>query len=119
MTNETTENFLTAMAEVFGNLPEVKQPGYRIYYDDEGRPLSYSVDDLPGNYIEVDAVTYSSPDMNIRIIDGKIVKIKPPVQIAKLVPSDLGICCDPTNVCVIVDSGRPHTKWSLKHREIY
>ena len=119
MSDETTENFLTAIAEIFGNLPDVKQPSYRIYYDNNGRPTSYTVEDLPGNYIEVDAVVYSSPDKNIRIIDGKIVKIKQPVMVAKLMQSELGISCHPDNVAVVVDSTQPHIKWSLKHHEIY
>lgn len=119
MTDPTEDNFLKAMTEFFGNLAPVKQPRYRIYYDSEGRPLSYSVDDLPGNYIEVDAATFSSPDTNIRIVDGKIVKINPPVQIAKLVPVGSGVCCHPDNVAVVVDSDQPHTKWKVKQREIY
>jgi len=119
MLDQTTENFLTAMAEVFGNPSPVKKPSYRIYYDEQGRPLSYSADDLPGNYIEVDAATFSLPDWNIRIVDGKIVKIRPPVLISKLVPSDSGITCSPNNVCVVVEHDQPNTKWSVKHRETY
>jgi len=102
------------LLEFFSNLPPVKQPSYRIYYDEAGRPTSYTVDDLPGNYIEVDAETYVDANRNIRIIDGKIVKIKPPVQVAKLIPGDQGVPCDPDNVCVVVDSAEPHKKWSLK-----
>jgi len=107
------------IGDFFSNLPPVKQPSYRIYYDEAGRPTSYTVDDRPGNYIEVDAETYADCNRNIRIIDGKIVKIKPPVQVAKLVPSDQGVPCHPDNVCVVVDSAQPHKKWSLKHRETY
>ena len=107
------------IGDFFSNLPPVKQPSYRIYYDEAGRPTSYTVDDRPGNYIEVDAETYANCNRNIRIIDGKIIKIKPPVQVAKLVPSDQGVPCDPDNVCIVVDGTQPHKKWSLKHRETY
>ena len=106
-------------AEFFRNLPAVEQPSYRIYYDDNGRPTSYTVDDLPGNYIEVDVATYTDGNKNIRIVDGKIVKIKQPVMVAKLTPANSGISCHPDNVCIVVDSTQPHIKWSLKHREIY
>jgi hypothetical protein len=107
------------LEEFFRNVPPVKQPSYRIYYDDDGRPTSYTVDDLPGNYIEVDVATYTDCDRNIRIVDGQIEKIKQPVMVAKLTPSDTGISCHPDNVAVVVDHAQPHTKWSLKHREIY
>jgi len=104
--------------DYFCNLPPVKQPRYRIYYDEFGYPTSYSVDDLPGNYIDVDAAVYMSGETNIRIIDGKIVKIKMAASfIFKLVPSEEGICCEPNNVCIIVNDTEPHTKWNLKTYE--
>ena len=107
------------LEEFFRNLPPVEQPSYRIYYDDNGRPTCYTVEDLPGNYIEVDVAIYTDCDRNIRIVDGRIEKIKQPVMVAKLTPSDAGISCHPDNVAVVVDHAQPHTKWSLKHREIY
>jgi len=103
--------------DYFRNLPPVKQPRYRIYYDELGRPTSYSVDDLPGNYIDVDAAVYTSGETNIRIIDGKIQKIKSTVLIAKLVPGNSGTCCHPDNVCLVVDDTESHTKWNLKTYE--
>jgi hypothetical protein len=105
--------------EFFRNLAPVKQPSYRIYYDDDGRPTCYTVDDLPGNYIEVDVETYVNSNRNIRIVDGKIEKISQPVMVAKLTPAESGVSCHPDNVAVVVDSAQPHTKWSLKHHEIY
>jgi len=119
MLDQTTENFLTAMAEVFGNLPPIKKPSYRIYYDEQGCPTLYTTEDLPGNYIEVDGATYINQDRNRRIVDGKIITIRPPVLISKLVPSDSGITCSPDNVCVVVEHDQPNTKWSVKHRETY
>jgi hypothetical protein len=107
------------LAEFFRNLAPVKPPSYRIYYDDDGRPTSYTVEDLPGNYIEVDAETYTSCNRNIRIVNGKIEKIQQPVMVAKLTPADAGVSCHPNNVAVVVDSTESHIKWSLKQREIY
>jgi hypothetical protein len=115
--NDPSEEF--DLLRFFQCLPPVKQPSYRIYYDEEGHPTSYTVDDLPGNYIEVDVETYTDCNRNIRIVDGKIVKIKPPVHVAKLTPSDQGVPCDPDNVCIVVDIAEPHKKWSLKNRETY
>jgi len=107
------------LQEFFQTLPPVEPISYRIYYDDTGRPTSYTTDDRPGNYIEVDNATFTQPHLPIRIVDGKIVKIPPPVQVAKLIPVDQGVPCDPDNVCIVVDSAQPHKKWSLKNRETY
>ena len=48
-------------------------PEYRLYYDDEGFPLFYSVEQLPGNYIVVDQATYLSGPKHIKVVDGKLV----------------------------------------------
>jgi len=60
-------------------------PEYRLYYDENGFPLFFSMESLPGNYIVVDQETYLNSPKHIRVFDGKLVvyqtnfakKIKP------------------------------------------
>jgi hypothetical protein len=114
--NETTQNFL----EVFNNLEPWTLPVllFRLYYDDQGRPIEYSHEDKPGKYIKVDPVTFQIHAINICIIDGKIVQIVPPQTVTKLVPSTVdGICCNPKDVCVVVAEDQPHVKWNLETNE--
>ena len=114
--NETTQNFL----EVFNNLEPWALPIllFRLYYNDQGQPIEYSHVDKPGKYIEVDPITFQIQAMNIRIVDGKIIQIVPPQIVTKLVPnSDNGICCDLSDVCIVVDENRPHIKWNLETNE--
>jgi hypothetical protein len=96
---------------------ESKPIFFRLYYNDDGVPVCYSMEDLPGNYIEIDAETFHRGPINVRVIDGKIKEIKPASIIKKLVPTDHGICCDPRDVCVVVNEIQPNTKWSLKTNE--
>jgi hypothetical protein len=112
--NETEENFWKAWAEP---VPEPAPIFFRLYYDEHGCPLSYSMEDLPGNYIEIDADTYRLSSFRVRVIDGKIVYIKPKKTVAKLVPSESGTPCFPHNISVVVDQQQPHIKWSLKTNE--
>jgi len=114
MTNETTENFWAAFAQT----PEIKplKIFYRLYYDDHGNPLFYSMEDLPGNYIEIDAETYAESPSRVRVINGQLVKNIAPAS-TKLVPSEQGVTCDPRDICVIVNESAPHTKWSLNTYE--
>jgi hypothetical protein len=114
--NETTQNFL----EVFNNLEPLTMPVvlFRLYYDDQGRPIEYSHEDRPGKYIDVDPVTFQIRPMNIRIVDGKIVQIVPPQIVTKLTPNDVdGICCDPRDVCIVVAEDQLHIKWNLETNE--
>ena len=85
---------------------------YRLYHNEQGEPLFYSPEDLPGNYIEIDQTTFASGPTNVRVINGKIVVIKPAV-VHKLVPGDTGTACHPQDVSVVVND-TPNTKWMLK-----
>lgn len=85
---------------------------FRLYYNEQGHPLSYSMEDLPGNYIDIDAVTYQHSDFNVRVVDGKLIKVSKQQPIAKLRPQDIGTPCHPWDVTVVVDSTEPNIKWN-------
>ena len=93
--------------------PAPPSPIYRLYYDDLGNPLFYSMEDVPGNYIDIDHEIYQTAPPHIRVIDGKLVILKTSV-VHKLKPGETGVTCDPQDVCVVVDESHPHIKWSLK-----
>lgn len=106
-TGMTEEEFWAALAPMAPPVPVF----FRLYYDEQGYPLFYSMEDLPGNYIEIDADTWHNPG-NIQVIDGKIVKIKTAVA-HKLIPGSVGTACHPVDVTVVVSENEPNTKWSL------
>jgi hypothetical protein len=99
-------------------MPEPKQVFYRLYYDDTGFPIIYSMEDLPGNYIEVDQSTYVLTPFNVKVSDGKLVYIKPVITVKKLQPGMDGTACDPRDICVVVDADQPHTKWTTVNNEL-
>jgi hypothetical protein len=92
-------------------LPPVPEPSYRLYYDEHGYPLFYSMEDLPGNYIELDLETWKNPG-HVRVVDGKLIKIKTTIT-HKLKPSQSGTACHPQDVAVVVKETDTHIKWSL------
>jgi hypothetical protein len=112
MTNEEFWKILQSM-------PEPTPLFYKLYYNDDGSPIIYSMEELPGNYIEVDQETYVLAPFNVRVVDGKLVYIKPVITIKKLQPTDLnGTACDPGDVCIVVDPDQPHTKWTMINNEL-
>ena len=90
---------------------------YRLYHDEDGYPLFYSMEDVPGTYIVIDAETYWNGPKHIRIVDGKIVE-KQIYWTKKLVPAVKGVSCDPWSVCVVVDQDQLHVNWRIKHEEL-
>jgi len=112
--NETTENFWKAWAEP---VPEPAPIFFRLYYNPHCEPVSYSMEHLPGNYIEIDAETYQRSSFNVRVVDSKLVHIVPKKITSKLKPGTTGTACAPDNVSVVVTEDQPHNKWSLKSNE--
>ena len=116
MSDETTNNFWAALSEP---LPLPKPVFYRLYYNKAGQPLCYSMEDLPGDYIEIDQATFAQTPTNVWVVDSKLITIQPSVTVTKLTPNnESGIACDPRDICIVVDSAEPHTKWSIKTDEI-
>ena len=101
--------------DILFDVPEVRPIFYRAYYNSEGWVECYSMEDLPGNYIEIDQPTYvTSP--YARVINGKLTVVKPASVVTKLIPSATGTACDPSDVCIVTNSEH-NIKWSLKTSE--
>ncbi len=89
-----------------------QQPKFRLYYNDQGRPIVYTMEELEGNYIEVDRLTYLEASMNVRVLDNKLIKINT-TTFKKLMPAAAGTPCYPDNVAIVVAEGQPCIYWSL------
>ena len=94
-------------------VPTVTTVEYRLYYDNQGVPLYYSCEHLPGNYIVVSAEVYAQGRYDCKIVDGTI---KYPIQIksAKLVPSTKGTSCYVKDVSIISNTETDAQHWKLK-----
>ena len=101
---------------VLHSMPEPNPVFYRLYHDDQGQPLFYSMEDVPGTYIEIDQETFARSATNVRVREGKLVEVTWSTTF-KLVPGDSGSPCHPDNVAVIVAEDQPHTKWSKQTYE--
>lgn len=98
-------------------VPEQVNPVYRLYYDEEGDPLFYSMEDRPGNYIDIDQETFNRASSRVRVKNGRLVSTAVHRTSRKLVPSTQGVACDTRDVCVVVNPEQTHTKWTIKTYE--
>lgn len=63
----------------------------RLYYNDAGQPVTYSQEDLPGNYVVVDQQTFNECRMDVIVKDGKVTRPNMITEFRKLVPGDEGV----------------------------
>jgi hypothetical protein len=95
--------------------PEIKIENYRLYHDDDGNPIVYSTEDLPGKYIEITQQQYNEHNYRVSVKNGKIItKSQNLIVTKKLVPHQSGTSCYPTNVTVVV-TDTPNQPWKLKN----
>jgi hypothetical protein len=114
--NENAQNLLEAVAGIVWTEPT--PVSYRLYYDEHGNPVVYSMEDLPGNYIEIDPQTYAIGSFRVRVVDQKLIHVQPKIQVKKLQPnSTTGTPCSTVDVCVVVSEQQPHTKWKISNNE--
>ena len=104
------------LIKLFHSVPEPPPLFYRLYHDDQGRPLFYSMEDVPGTYIEIDQATFSRSPSNVRVRDDRLVEITWATT-TKLVPGNSGSPCHPDNVAIIVAEDQPHICWSKQTYE--
>lgn len=98
-------------------MPEPEPIFYRLYYDESGVPLFYSMEDLPGTYIDIDQAVFALGASNIRVRNGKIVELTWKTT-ARLEQNDhSGTPCHPQDVAVVVTVDQPHQKWNKQTYE--
>lgn len=112
--NETTENFL----QVFTNLEPWQPPEvfWRLHYDDAGHPLFYTQEHKPGNYIDITPEQYQRASMQVKVREGRLIELSTK-QTKKMMPSETGTPCYPTDVSIVVDPETEHQCWRLKYNE--
>ena len=75
---------------------------YRLYHDAEGRLLFYSMEDLPGTWVEIDQELYLRSPHRVRVIDGRVHELEWR-QSVKLRPSQNGTPCHAQDVTIVYD----------------
>lgn len=61
---------------------------YRLYYDDHGRVITYTMEKMEGNYVVVDNQTFAEARPDVRVIDGRISTVNPNFIVCKLMPDE-------------------------------
>ena len=101
----TSDEFYSILA----NMPLPEPVFWRLYYDDAGSPITYSMEDLPGNYIDIDPETYILGSNNVRVVN-RVLKHFTIKTTEKLEPYKTGTQCHTQDISVMVQQNGTH--WS-------
>jgi hypothetical protein len=55
--------------------------------------------------------------MNVRVVDGKLVKLSAQVVVKKLIPDSLGTPCHVKDVSIVVPDTQINERWKIKSYE--
>jgi len=88
---------------------------FRLYYDDKGKVICYTCEDLQGTYVVIDANTYAASRVDVCVIDGKIISNSDLIVLYKFVPGK-DISCASEDICILTNEGQTK-QWSLKRYE--
>lgn len=61
---------------------------FRLYYDDEGKVLCYTSENLPGKYLVITPEQFAEARPDVYIMDGQIIKTHKPSHHFKLSKND-------------------------------
>lgn len=100
--------------------PPIIKPEFRLYYDEKGNVLFYTCDKPEGNYIVIDAITFAEGRPDVKVVDGKLLRIGSGSVISKLIPNDTGIKCAAEDISIVVDENYTDntTTWKIKTNEL-
>jgi hypothetical protein len=94
---------------------------YRLYYDDNGKVLCYTVEDLPGDYIIVDHLTYLKARPDLIVSNGRLIQSNEGAVITKLEPSLYGTNCYEGDINIVITEDDnyvgPVITWNIKQNE--
>jgi len=90
---------------------------YRLYHDDQGHPLFYSMEHIPElKYVNITPEQFNQANSHVRVVNGQIKQLN--FVRPKLMPHSLeGQRTHPRNVALIQPNDRPHVLWNLVYHD--
>ena len=83
--------------------PVIEAPEFRLYYKDDGSVDFYTCDKPEGDFIVVDAMAFAEARPDIKVVNGRISKIRPHAIVQKLRPSTKGQTTSITDISIIIN----------------
>lgn len=89
---------------------------FRLYYNDDGTPKFYSMEELEGKFISIDRSVFEASRYDIKIVDGKIKSLSENTiskyhRVSEL--SKTTVKCDHDDISILSDDR--YNLWDYKN----
>ena len=105
----------------FLKITEPEPIEFRVYYNETtGNVICYTCEKLEeGSYLLVNGDIFAEARMDVKVIEGELIKNDDGLFITKLIPGDTGVLCSTEDVTIIVDEEYTGNTmyWSTKQYE--
>ena len=101
--------------DIWLNVDSPRPVTYRLYHDEHGRLLFYSMEDRPGLWVEIDQTMFSRSPSRVRVINKQVHELAWR-QSVKLRPGQTGIPCYSGDVTIVHDSPDAR-RWAITAHE--
>ena len=89
---------------------------YRVYYDAAGKVVTYTTEDLPGNWIQVTPMQFAEARSDAVVVAGKLTTKHNQVVLYKLVKNlSTGTATSKYDINILTDSGCNY--WNLQQND--
>lgn len=94
------------LAELLQRLqkPKQEQIEYRLYYDSNGRVITYSTENLPGKYLVITREQFSEARSDVIVQNNVIVQTHLKNTVHKLKKNKVSRVCSKYDVSIIIDT---------------
>jgi hypothetical protein len=90
---------------------------FKLYYDDTGKVITYTTEDLPGDFIVITPAQYAESRSDVQVKNGQIIYTHIQTKVFKLEKNKHGRKCSKYDVS-IVDDGIEVNQWEQVIYEI-
>lgn len=92
--------------------PVLDKPEFRLYYDDKGQVICYTCENLEGNFVVIDNLTFAEARPDVRVVDGKLVKNTAGSVVSRLYKDTEGVLCELEDISIITITNGQY--WKLR-----
>ena len=95
--------------------PDIKPVFWRLYHDAQGQPICYSMEDLPGTWIDVTPEEYQLADLHVRVINRRIHKLNGTTSRKLVHDNESGTPCHPEDITIVVSPDQTNQRWKIRY----